>query len=111
MQKPQIRKNCGNVCKSWSTLSLLEEFDQFVHGHFDVAQYGTQQAGTERFAGVHGHDGTSTIFAMKEMVAAFDPKNREALFPKCGNQVVNATAYRRVRRPGSDDISGSAADV
>ena len=26
--------------------SLLEEIDQFVHGHFNVAQYGTQQAGT-----------------------------------------------------------------
>ena len=26
--------------------SLLGEVDQLVHGHFNVAQYGTQQAGT-----------------------------------------------------------------
>jgi len=41
-----IRKNCGNPWKSWSSLSLLEEIDQFVYGHFNIAQYGTQQAGT-----------------------------------------------------------------
>src|SRR6266851_10494843 len=32
----------------------LKEIDHFVHGHFNVAQYGTQQAGTKRFAGVNG---------------------------------------------------------
>ena len=28
----------------------LEEIDQFVHGHFDVAQNGAQQAWTKSFA-------------------------------------------------------------
>ena len=39
----------------------LEQPDQFVHGHFDVPEDGTQQARTERFAGVHRDSGRSAV--------------------------------------------------
>ncbi len=46
-----------------------------------------QQAGTDNLARVSGHNRASAIFVPKEVVAASDPKNGEAPFPKRGNQV------------------------
>ena len=74
-------KEVWKTVESWLSLCLLEEFDQFVHGHFDVAQYGTQQAGTERFAGVRGDSGGSAVRVLeKDMAAAGSIDNKAAFF-------------------------------
>jgi hypothetical protein len=39
----------------------LEQPDQFVHRHFDVPADGTQQARTQRFAGVHRDSSRSDV--------------------------------------------------
>src|SRR6266851_5700193 len=58
----------------------LEQPDQFVHGHFDVPEDGTQQARTERFAGVHRDSGRSAVRMLEKNMTAARPNDREADF-------------------------------
>jgi hypothetical protein len=59
---------------------LLEEFDQFVYGHFNVAQYGAQQARTQDFAGVNGDSGGSAVRVFEKDMAAARPIDYKAAF-------------------------------
>ena len=73
----RIVEKCGKLVHS----SLLEEVDQFVHGHLSVAQYGTQQAGTKRFAGMNGDSGGSAVRMFeKDMTTARPIDNKAAFF-------------------------------
>src|SRR5260370_18969308 len=58
----------------------LEQIDRFIHGQFDVAQDGAQQARTERFASVHGDSGRSAVRVFEKYVTTARPINREAGF-------------------------------
>jgi hypothetical protein len=68
------------VWKSSSIAALLEEIDQFVHGHFNVAQDGTQQAGPQRFAGVNGDSSGSAVRVFEKDMATARPINNKAAF-------------------------------
>jgi hypothetical protein len=59
---------------------MLKEIDQFVYGHFDVAQYGAQQARAQRFAGVYRDCGRSAIRVFQKNMAAARPIHNEAAF-------------------------------
>ena len=64
--------------ESWLSLCLLEELDQLVHGHFNVAQDGTQQAGPQRFAGVNRDSGGSAVRVFEKDMATARTMDREA---------------------------------
>ncbi len=68
------------MAPSDGTRPWLEEIDQFVHGHFNVAQYSAQQAGTQRLARVHGDSGGSAVRVLEKDMAAACPINNKAAF-------------------------------
>jgi|SRR5260370_654619 len=56
----------------------LEQIDQFIHGQFDVAEDGAQQARAERFARVYGDGSRPTVSVLEKNMTAAGPINRKA---------------------------------
>ena len=80
VKTPEGPRQEKSKAPSDGTRPWLEEFDQFIHGHFNVAQYGAQQAGTKRFAGMHGDSGGSAVRVFEKDMAAARPIDNKAAF-------------------------------
>jgi hypothetical protein len=70
---PEVR------CLVPSQDSRLERGSQVFPGQVAVAQYLGKQAGADGFAPVNRNNGASAVRVTEEVMAAFDPNQREAL--------------------------------
>jgi len=75
-----------DVGSGWHCLSFqvddlrLETASQIVGRHFTIFKNGHQQAWTDCFAGVDGHDGRSSVGMPQKMVTSLNANNVEAFF-------------------------------
>src|SRR5258708_29682196 len=58
----------------------LEQIDQFIHGQFDVAQDGAQQARAGRFASVRGDSGLAAARGFERYLTTARPIDRGSGF-------------------------------